>query len=96
MVATAQSIAWHSDENNENFCELMCVKAEVFTELCNLYPKSCANLKELSLKKHDLFISYMKKVERIKNMKFGEPITDKNEMENLKDFTRLISKLTAD
>lgn len=90
-------MAWHSGDSNDNYyCELMCVKAGVFNELCELYPKTCAKLKELSLKKHDLFISYMKKVERIKNMKFGEPISDKNEMEHLKDFSRLINKLTAD
>jgi len=62
-------------------------------EMCDLYPKSREKLKATSLKKHDLFIKYMKKMERMRGMKFGEQIENKNEMENLKNFNGLIQKL---
>jgi len=61
--------------------------------MCDLYPKSHEKLKATSLKKHDLFIKYMKKMERVRGMKFGEQINKKNEMENLKNFNGLIQRL---
>ena len=61
--------------------------------MCDLYPKSREKLKATSLKKHDLFIKYMKKMERVRGMKFGEQIKNKNEMENLKNFNGLIKRL---
>ena len=69
---------------------MMCLKVNIVLELCDLYPKTCEKIKALALKKHDLFITYMKKVERVKNMKFGDATSENNEMENLNKFNDLM------
>lgn len=82
-------------EEEEENSKLMEVKSNTFQWLCDLYPRTAEKLKKSSLIKHDIYVTYLKKIEKIKSMKLEKRDDDfiKSGMNELKKFQELIKML---
>ena len=53
------------EDLDERMLKLMCLKQNVFLDLCNLYPESCEMLKQVAIYRRSIFLHYMKKVKQV-------------------------------
>jgi hypothetical protein len=57
---------------------MMVVGKKVFSNLCYLYPKTTESLKETSIKKHDIIVSYLTKAEFLAQQRIKGYIREKD------------------
>lgn len=50
---------------------MMEVRATVFKDLVELYPKTKERIKQISLEKHDIIVNYLKKHEKLKKLRLA-------------------------
>ena len=52
--------------NSEFKTQFMCIRSDVFLELCELYPATHANLRELALHKREIYMHFLETVKQMK------------------------------